>query len=97
MDSPESQEIIAKYALVFPAVKDAIPTFLNAFTGKEPEHISVFIDETKHTGLWPIVEQWPQMNDIIQREFDLFWLGQYKTAEEEVRKVANQLQAIIGE
>jgi hypothetical protein len=37
------------------------------------------------------------MNDIIQREFDLLWLGQYKTAEEAVRKVANQLQAIIGE
>lgn len=97
MDSPESQEILAGYAVVFPAVKDAIPTFLNAFIGKEPEHVSVFIDETTHTGWWPIVEQWPQMNDIIQREFDLLWLGQYKTAEEAVRKVATQLQAIIGE
>jgi len=95
IDSPESQKIIAKYAVAFPAVKDSIPTFLNAFAGEEPEHINVFIDETAHTGWWPITEKWPRMWDVMQRKFDLLWLGQYRTAEKAVKKVAAQLRAII--
>jgi len=95
MDSPASQKIVSEMGIVFPAVKDLIPTFLKAFAGKKPEHIRVFIDETANTGWWPITEKWPRMWDVMQREFDLLWLGQYKTAEEAVKKVAVELRGIM--
>jgi len=96
MDGVESQKLMAPFGAAFPAVMDAIPIFLKGFTGKDPEHIKVFIDETANTGFWPTTDKWYQITDVMERELNLLWLGEYKTAAEAVHKIITELRSVMA-
>jgi hypothetical protein len=53
-----------------------------------------FIDETNHTGLWPMHVNWNQISDIITREVDLAIAGS-QSAKEAALKIKSQTQLLL--
>jgi multiple sugar transport system substrate-binding protein len=71
LDGPEGQKIISSFAVVFPAVKAALPTYMKAFEGKAPANIHFYFDTAAaKTGPYPQHLKWAQIWDIVNRELD---------------------------
>lgn len=94
MDGYESQKIISQYGVVFPAISSLIDVYLEATKDKGPDHIKYFIDATENTGQWPMHVNWAQIFDIIQREYDLVFVGQY-SAKEAVELIKDQVKPFL--
>jgi len=76
MDGPKGENIIASFAVVFPSVKGALPTYLKAFEGKAPASIHFYTDEAAgRTGPYPQHLKWGQIWDVVQRQFDSSFSG----------------------
>ena len=75
LEGYESQKIVAEYGTVFPAVESLVDVFLNAYAGREPENVAVYIDLTENTGTWPMHVNWNEIFDVIGRELDLAFGG----------------------
>lgn len=71
----ESQKIVAEYGTVFPAVEELVDVFLEAYAGREPANVGVYIDLTENTGTWPMHVNWNEIFDVIGRELDLAFGG----------------------
>lgn len=94
MDGYESQKIVSQYGVVFPAIPALVDYYLEATKEKGPAHVKYFIDATAHTGLWPMHMNWAQIYDIIQREYELVFSGEY-SAKEAVEIIKDQVEPLL--
>ncbi|TCL70866.1 carbohydrate ABC transporter substrate-binding protein (CUT1 family) [Hydrogenispora ethanolica] len=94
MDGYESQQIVSKHGVVFPAISKLMPVYLEATKSKGPAHIQYFIDETAKTGLWPMHVNWNPLFDIIGRELNTAFSGSI-TAKEAIQNIKAQVQPLL--
>lgn len=79
--SPEAQDIIGSYGVVFPAIESGVNKALNKYASKNWD-VSAFTDEAKEpngTFLYPIVDNSVMIGQIMTRTFDQIFLGQKET------------------
>lgn len=94
MDGYESQKIISEFGVVFPAITSLVDYYLKVNAAKGPANIECFIDATAQTGQWPMHVNWAQINDIIQREYELAIAGKY-SAKEAVELIKEQVEPFL--
>jgi multiple sugar transport system substrate-binding protein len=76
MDGAKGESIISSFAVVFPSVKSALPTYLKAFEGKAPANIHYYTDAAAgKTGPYPQHLKWGQIWDIVNQRFDSAFSG----------------------
>lgn len=94
MDGYESQKIITEFGVVFPAIPDLIPYYMEATKEKGPDNIQAFIEMTANAGLWPMHHNWAQMADVIEREVEMAVMGAY-SAREAVRNIKMEIEPFL--
>ncbi len=94
MDGYESQKIITEFGVVFPAIPDLIPYYMEATKEKGPDNIQAFIEMTANAGLWPMHHNWAQMADVIEREVEMAIMGAY-SAREAVRNIKMEIEPFL--
>ncbi len=94
LEGYESQKIVAEYGCVFPAIGELVPTFLEAYAGRDPENVAVYNDMAENTGTWPMHVNWNEIFDIIQRELDMMLQG-FVDAETTVANIEMQVGHLL--
>jgi len=92
MASEYAQRVDAEVPTALPTLRSVAysPDWLAEPGETRPENPEVFLEAMDNGRMMPLIEQWSQLSSVMQREFDLLWLGA-KSAED----VANALQAEI--
>jgi len=94
--SPKCQHLVAKRAVVFPAIKSASDEALSAFQSQHMD-MQAFVTETSQPGasfLLPLTDHAADVAETVQNGLDAVWLGQDSPADA-LKKVNDHVNGLF--
>jgi multiple sugar transport system substrate-binding protein len=66
----------------------------DAFNNASMPENKVFVEQTKYLRELPVTGKWNQMLDVVQKEFDLIWMGS-KKPEDAAKSIKDQVDPVL--
>lgn len=92
---PEAQSLFAEAGYIVPTLKSIFDSKSFLQSDAAPKNRDIFLEVQKYAKIPVLTEKYMEINDIIQKQLDLVWLGE-QSAKEAMQKAVPEINKILA-